>query len=115
MTSEFKPTINYEDFDKLDLRVAEIEDVEEIKGADKLYKLTINIGTETRTICAGIKQFYSKEDLKGRKIIVLSNLAPRNLKGIESKGMLLAASNDDHTNVILLAPESDIEPGSKIS
>jgi len=115
MSNEIKPTITYEDFDKLDFRVAEIEDVEEIKGADKLYKLTINIGSETRTICAGIKQFYSKEDLVGRKIIVLSNLAPRILKGIESKGMLLAASNEDHTRVILLAPESDIEPGSKIS
>ncbi|MEI6058233.1 MAG: methionine--tRNA ligase subunit beta [archaeon] len=113
--ADIKPTITYEDFEKLDLRVAEIEDVEEIKGADKLYKLTISLGSETRTICAGIKQFYSREELKGRKIIVLSNLAPRNLKGIESKGMLLAASNDDHTKVILLAPESDIEPGSKIS
>ncbi len=115
MADDFKPTITYDDFDKLDFRVAEIENVEEIKGADKLYKLTINLGSETRTICAGIKQFYSESDLKGRKIIVLANLAPRMLKGIESKGMLLAASNEDHTNVILLAPESDIEPGSKIS
>lgn len=110
-----KPTISYEDFEKLDLRVGEIIDAEEIPNADKLYKLTINIGEETRTVCAGIKQYYPKDDLKGKKIILLANLAPRKLRGIESQGMLLAASTENHEEVVLLSPESDIENGSKIS
>jgi methionyl-tRNA synthetase len=109
-----KPTISYEDFEKLDLKVGEIIDVEEIAGADKLYKLTIDIGEETRTVCAGIKQYYSKDDLKGKKIIFLANLAPRKLKGIESQGMILAAVNNDENEVILLSPESEIETGSKV-
>jgi len=105
-------TINFEDFEKVDLRVAEIQKVEDIEGADKLYKLEISLGEEVRTICAGIKQFYNHDDLKGKKIIVVSNLAPRKLRGIESHGMLLAASNKDHTKVSLISPDQDIEPGS---
>ena len=115
MTKEMKPEISYEDFEKLDLRVAEIINVEEIDGADKLYKLTLDIGEEKRIVCAGIKKYYSKDDLIGKKIILLANLAPRKLKGIESQGMILAASTENHEEVVLLAPESDIENGSKIS
>ena len=111
-----KEIINYEDFEKLDLRVAEIKQVEDIESADKLYKLTIDVGElGERIICAGIKEHYSKEDLKGKKIIIIANLAPRKLKGIESKGMLLAASSDDHSKVILLTPDKDIESGSSVS
>lgn len=107
-----KETIEFTDFEKLDLRVAEIKNVEDIEGADKLYKLEINLGNEARTICAGIKKFYSHEELKGKKIIVLTNLKPRKLKGIESQGMLLAASNKDHTKLSLISPDIDIEVGS---
>jgi len=107
--------IGYDDFSKLDMRVAEIQRVEEIKGADKLFKLTVSIGPEIRTICAGIKQFYSSEELKGKKIIVLTNLEPRTLKGIESQGMLLAAGNLDETNISLLTIDREIEVGSKVS
>ena len=96
----------------LKTRVAEIQNAEDIKGADKLYKLDISLGEEVRTICAGIKQFYSKDDLKGKKIIVLTNLAPRKLRGIESQGMLLAASSKDHKTVSLISPDQDMEPGS---
>ena len=111
-----KPTINYQDFEKLDLRIAEIKEAEEIDGADKLYKLTLDDGTEDpRTICAGIKQHYSAEELKGKKIIIIANLAPRKLRGIESQGMLLAASTEDHKEVILLTPDKDIEAGSQVS
>ena len=106
--------ITFGDFEKLDLKVGEIIDVEEIEGADKLYKLNIDIGSGKRTVCAGIKEFYSQEDLKGKKIILLVNLAPRKLRGIESQGMLLAASNDDHSKVILVSPEKDIEVGSSV-
>ena len=115
MTEE-KPIISYEDFAKLDLRVAKIKKVEEIEGADKLYKLTIDVDElGERVICAGIKQHYSKEELQGKKIIIIANLAPRMMKGVESNGMLLAACSDDHEKVILLAPEKDIEVGSKVS
>ena len=106
----------FSDWEKLDLRVAEIVEVEEIEGADKLYKLTLNVGElGQRIICAGIKQYYSKEDLKGKKIIYFSNLKPRMMRGIESQGMLLAAVNKDHSKVILISPEKDIEIGSRIS
>ena len=108
--------IEFNDFEKLDLRVAEIKEIEDIEGADKLYKLTIDVGElGERVICAGIKEYYSKEDLKGMKIVIVANLAPRKLRGIESQGMLLAASNKEHDKVILLTPEKDIENGSKIS
>lgn len=106
--------VQYADWEKLDLRVGEIQEVEEIAGADKLYKLKINIGSEIRTVCAGIKKFYSKEELKGKKVIIFTNLAPRMLKGIESKGMILATVNKDESKVILLQPESDIEVGARV-
>lgn len=110
-----QPTIPYTDFEKLDLRVAKIKKAEDIEGADKLYKLTIDVGElGERIICAGIKQFYTKEKLKNKKIIVIANLEPRKLKGIESQGMLLAASNEDHTKVSLIFPDQDINPGNKI-
>lgn len=105
-------TIQFEDFVKVQLKVAQIKEVEEIEGADKLWKLNLDDGSkEGRTICAGIKQFYSKEELKDKKIIVVANLAPRKLKGIESQGMLLAAVSEDHSKVSLLTPDKDIEVG----
>ena len=109
-------TINFSDWEKIDLRVAEIKNVEDIENADKLYKLTVDLGKEIgeRTVCAGIKQHYSKEDLAGKKVVIFANLTPRKLRGIESQGMVLAAVNDEEGKVILLAPEQDIEAGSKI-
>jgi methionyl-tRNA synthetase len=107
-------TIDFKNWEKLDLRVGEIEKIEDIKKADKLYKLIVNIGSENRTIIAGIKQHYSKEELKGMKIIIISNLKPKKVKGITSQGMLLAAENQEQSKIILLTPESEIEPGSKI-
>ena len=106
--------ISFEDWQKLDLRVAEILEVEDITNADKLYKLTVDIGSEERTLCAGIKEFYSKEELIGKKIIVFTNLAPRKMKGIESQGMLLAAVNEDHKKVVLIKPMIDIKEGEKV-
>ena len=107
--------IEYSDFEKLKIIVAEILEVEEIKGADKLYKLTLNTGKEERTICAGIKPYYRKEDLLGKKIVYLSNLKPRTLKGIESQGMLLAAGSKETNTCVLIVPDKDIEVGSRIS
>ncbi len=108
-------TINYADFSKLDLRVAQIKEVEDIEGADKLYKLMVDIGDENRTICAGIKPYYSAEELTGKKIILLTNLEPRTLRGVTSQGMLLAALSDNGKKVILLTVDSDIEVGSRVS
>ena len=102
------------EWEKIDLRVGQIIEVEDITGADKLYKLTIDIGEETRTVCAGIKKYYSKDELKGKKIILFMNLVPRKMKGIESQGMILAAVNKEESEVVLISPESDIEIGSKI-
>jgi methionyl-tRNA synthetase len=106
--------IKFEDFAKVELKVAQIKKVEEIEGADKLYKLTLDDGAGERIICAGIKQFYKIEELKNKKIIIVANLAPRKLRGIESRGMLLAASNRDHTQVSLITPDSEIEVGSLV-
>tara|TARA_Y100000310_G_scaffold333193_1_gene410244 strand:+ start:1419 stop:1757 length:339 start_codon:yes stop_codon:yes gene_type:complete len=111
-----KETIDFSDWEKLDVRVGEIIEVEDIEGADKLYKLTVDFGEEigTRTICAGIKEYISKENLKGKKAIFLVNLASRKLRGIESEGMILASENENG-NIILLVPEKDISKGSKVS
>lgn len=106
--------IEFGDWEKVKLVVGEIQSVEDIEGADKLYKLQVDIGEEVKTICAGIKKFYSREELKGKKVVVLKNLAPRKLRGIESAGMLLAAANKEDTKVVLISPSEDIEVGSII-
>lgn len=108
--------VNFSEWEKLDLRVGRIVEVEDIEGADKLWKLTVNLGEEIgkRTVCAGIKKHYSKKELNGKKIVLFTNLAPRKLKGIESQGMVLAAVSSDESQIILLAPEKDIEVGAKI-
>lgn len=107
--------VTFDEWSKIDLRVGEILEIDDVAGADKLYKLKIDLGTETRTLVAGLKQYYQKEDLEGKRCIIFCNLEPKKLKGIESKGMLLAAVNDDHSEVKLLQPDGSIELGSKIS
>ena len=107
--------VSFSDWEKIDLRVAEILEIEEIKGADKLYKLKIDLGTETRILVAGLKKYYTAQELEGKRIIVFTNLEPRKIKGIESKGMVLAAVSDDHSEVKLLLPDGAMELGSKVS
>lgn len=108
--------INYDEFKKVELRVGEIKSVEDIEGADKIYKLSVDLGTEVRTLVAGIKQHYlNKEELVGKKIAVVANLEPRALRGVESHGMLLAASTPDKSSVVLLTLDRDIPNGSTIS
>ncbi|TFG25865.1 MAG: methionine--tRNA ligase, partial [Promethearchaeota archaeon] len=105
--------VSYDEFKKLDIRVGLVEKVEKVSKADKLYKLTVDIGTEKTTLVAGLAEYYNAEELKGKKIIVLTNLEPRKLRGITSQGMLLAA--EDGKIVSFLTPEKDVKPGSKIS
>jgi len=108
-------TVSFSDWEKIDLRNAEILEVEDIKGADKLYKLKIDLGTETRILVAGLKQNYAKDELIGKRIIVFTNLEPRKIKGIESKGMVLAVTNEDHSEIKLIQPDGVIELGNKVS
>ncbi|MEK6872741.1 MAG: hypothetical protein AABW90_01880 [Nanoarchaeota archaeon] len=108
-------TIPFKDWQKLDLKTAEILEVEEIGGSDKLYKLKIDLGTETRILVAGLKPYYTKEELEGKKCIVFANLEPRTIKGIKSEGMILAASNEDFSEVKLLQAEGVVELGWKVS
>jgi len=107
-------TIPFSDWEKLDLRVAQIKNVEDIENADKLYKLTLDVGElGERVVCAGIKQYYTKKELKGKKIVLFANLTPRKLKGIESQGMVLAAVNEED-KVILIKPKGEVSVGSEI-
>ncbi len=91
--AELKPSITYDDFSKLDLRTGVITTAEKVKGADKLLKLSIDLGFEQRTIVSGIAEHYAPEAIVGAKVVVVANLAPRKLRGIESQGMILSAEN----------------------
>jgi methionyl-tRNA synthetase len=106
--------VTFDQFKMTDLRVAEIKAAEDIEGADKLYKLTIDLG-EIRTLVAGIKKHYTKEELIGKKIVIVANLEPRALKGVTSQGMLLAASTEDKSSLTLLTVDRSIPNGSKVS
>ncbi len=106
--------ITFDHFKTMDLRVAEIKACEDIEGADNIYKLTVDLGEE-RVIVAGIKQFYSKEHLIGKKVVVVANLEPRTLRGVTSQGMLLAASTDDKSSLTIITVDKDIPNGSKVS
>ncbi|MCA9242569.1 MAG: methionine--tRNA ligase subunit beta [Phycisphaerales bacterium] len=112
--SETPNRITFDDFAKLDLRVATIREAAPHPDADRLLVLTLDDGGEGRTIVAGIRAHYAPETLVGRQIIIVANLEPRKMRGIESQGMLLAASNAEHTEVILLSPEKPIAPGSSV-
>ncbi len=111
--TEEKEKIDYEDFAKLDLRVAKIIEAEKVPKSKKLIKLRISLGNEKRTIVGGIALHYSPEELIGKKIIIIKNLKPRKLMGITSQGMLLAASNEEGFS--LLGLDKDVKEGSKIS
>jgi len=103
--------ITIDDFKKVDLRVAKIISAERVEGSEKLIKLQVNMGEENRQIVAGIGLAYDPATLVGREIIIVANLEPRMLMGLESQGMLLAASND---HPVLLQPEQEVAPGSSI-
>jgi len=105
--------INIEDVKKVQLRIAEIKEAEDHPNADKLYVLKIDLGQgEERQLVAGIKKKYEKEALIGKKIVIVSNLQPAVIRGVESQGMLLAASDEENT--VVLSPESEVALGSLV-
>lgn len=104
--------ITYDDFAKLELAVGTITAAERVEGSDKLLKLGVNLGEETRQIVAGIGKSYEPETLMGRQIVVIKNLEPRKLMGLESQGMLLAA--DSSEGPTFLTPEAPVNPGSRV-
>lgn len=105
--------ISFDEFQDLDIRIGKVEEVDEIEGADNLYKLKINVGDEIKQSAAGLKNHYSPDDLEGRKVPVLVNLEPSELMGVKSECMILAATKDDDSPV-LMDPEEDVETGSKV-
>lgn len=109
-----KSEIVYDDFAKLDLRAGTVTACEKVEKADKLLKLTVDLGSETRTIVSGIALHYKAEEMPGKQVVVVINLAPRKMKGIESQGMILTAEDKDG-KLRLLKPEETVSPGSMIS
>ncbi len=105
-------TVTINDFAKLDIRIAEITAAEEHPNADKLILLKLKVGEEEKQIVAGIKKFYSFDELVGKKITIINNLEPVELRGERSEGMLLAASDDD--GLTLVTPEKDISCGARV-
>lgn len=105
--------IDFEDFKKLKLKTALIEEAEKVEGADKLLKLQVNLGSEKRQIVAGIAEHYSPDQLVGKTIIIIANLKPAKIRGVESNGMLMAAK--DKNELRLLTVDGEIKPGSNIS
>ncbi len=109
---EDKNTVTYEDFKNLGLKTAEVLSAEKVEGADKLFKLQIKLGDEERQIVAGIAEHYSPEELIGKMIVVVSNLEPAKIRGVESKGMLLAASRKKDLSLIVVDKEK-VSSGKK--
>lgn len=113
--SEPTEVIQFEDFLKVKMRVGKVLEAHDHPNADKLIVLKVDLGDEQRQLCAGLRGHYQADALVGRNVVVVTNLASRTMRGVESNGMLLAASTADHARVILLTTESDIPPGSPVS
>ena len=105
--------VSLKEFQGMDLRVGKVLSAEGIPNADKLYKLSVDLGEKKITLVAGLRPYYTPEEIKGKKIIVIANLDPVILKGVKSEGMLLAALDGDKLG--LLTVDRDVRPGSKIS
>ena len=105
--------INFEDFDKIDLRLAKIISAEKIEDSDKLLRIQVAIGEEQKQIIAGIGKFYSPEELNGKTLVVVANLEPRMMMGLESQAMILAVK--DENGLSLIVPEKEMPSGLKLS
>ena len=115
MTDQPAGTITFDDFSKVQLRVGRVIEAAEHPNADKLIVLKVNLGAEQRQIIAGLKAYYTPSDLVGKDIVIVTNLAPRMMRGLESQGMLLAASSPDRSQVVVLSPQAAVPPGSTVS
>jgi len=105
--------VSFENFKALDMRIAKITGCEEHPNADKLYVLTVDSGSDPKKIVAGIRLHYKKEELLGKEVVVVNNLEPASIRGVESHGMVLAAH--DGERIVFLKPEREVAAGSKIS
>ena len=105
--------ISIDEFRKVELRIATIKQAEAHPNADKLLVLKVDLGTEERQIVAGIKAHYTPEELVGKQVVVVANLETAKLRGLESQGMVLAASDGDR--IVILMPEKTVSPGAKVS
>ncbi|MFA5013213.1 MAG: methionine--tRNA ligase subunit beta [Candidatus Paceibacterota bacterium] len=105
--------ISFEDFEKIDFRLAKIISAERVEGSDKLLKIEADLGEEVRQIIAGIGKFYNPEELVGKNVVIIANLEPRSLMGLESQGMILAAK--DESGLSVLITEKEIKTGTKIT
>ena len=106
--------INFDEFIKVDLRVAKIIEAKDVEEADKLLDIRVDIGSEERTIFAGIKGYYDPSELVGKMIVVVANLKPRKMRFGVAEGMLLAAGDDD-SGVFLISPDDGAKPGQRVS
>jgi tRNA-binding protein len=119
-TAGAKPVIEYDDFAKLDLRVGTVREAGDHPNADRLIVLKVDLGDQQRQIIAGLKAWVDPASLVGKQIVVVANLAPRKMRGLESQGMLLAASdmssgNELPDNVVPLGPHTEVPAGSRVS
>lgn len=108
-------TISFDTFSKVKLRVGRVLEASDHPDADKLLVLKVDLGDEQRQIVAGIKGHYTPEQLVGKNLVIVANLAPRRMRGLESQGMLLAACAPGESRVVVLTTESDIDPGTVVS
>jgi methionyl-tRNA synthetase len=108
------PRISIEDFAKVEMRTGEIKTAEPIPGAKKLLKITVDVGNEVRQVCAGIAEFYAPEKLIGMKVVVVTNLQPRKLRGVESNGMIVAASIGEEGRPVLVTFGEDVPNGARL-
>lgn len=106
--------ITIEEFQKLELRVATVLTAERVSGAEKLLKLQIDLGSEQRQLVAGIAQHYTPEELVGKQIVVVTNLQPAVIRGVESNGMLLAAGTEDQSQLAIATPQKPVPNGSRV-
>lgn len=107
-------TITYDDFAKLELRIATVVDCQVHPNADKLLVLQIDLGTEKRQICAGLRAYYEPQQLVGKQVLVVANLEPRQMRGQISQGMLLAATDAATGKVIVMTPAEPVAAGSGV-
>ncbi len=105
--------INFDDFKKVDLRVGKVVQAEKVEKSDKLLKLIISVGEEERQVLSGIAKSYSPEDIINKNVILVANLEPRSIMGLESRGMVLAVG--DESGVVLISPEKEVESGLQVT